>query len=119
MGLLTREQILGIVDLPIETVKVPEWSVNGDSDVAVRGLTVGERDVMVRAWGGAQVLLDDEKSARFGSLCMVDGNGNRLFTDADVQALKRKSHIAFDRVLRVALRLSGMGPEAPEDPAKN
>jgi hypothetical protein len=118
MAKLTRAQILDAVDLPIVAVKVPEWAMNGTDEVCVRGMTVGERDLLIRVWGG-EAVLDDERSARIASICIVDEQGNRVFTDEDIAALKRKSHTAMDRVLSVALDLSGMRPKPAEDIRKN
>jgi hypothetical protein len=57
--------------------------------------------------------------ARLVSLTVVGEDGKRLFTEADVEALGRKSGRALDRIYEVAARLSGIKQEDLEDLAKN
>src|SRR5690606_20312294 len=96
--LLTREAILQAEDLPTEDVEVPEWG----GVVRVRGLTGAERGAfeqsIVDARGkGARMNLQNVR-ARLVALAVVDESGNRLFSDADVEALGRKSGRALNRV---------------------
>jgi hypothetical protein len=86
-----RSQILAADDLPREAVAVPEW---GGVTVWVRTLTGTERD-------------------RF------ETQGARLFADGDAGALGKKSSKALDRLLEVAMRLSGIGAKQQEEAEKN
>src|SRR5260221_673414 len=52
--------------------------------------------------------------AKIVARCVVDDDGNRLFSDADVTALGEKSGAPIDRIFAVAARLSGMGEEDTE-----
>ena len=106
-----REQILAADDLPVEEVEVPEWGVT----VWVRSLMAHERDALE-----AVFLRDSEASlenlrARLCAMCIVDENGERVFTDADAQVLGRKSARALDRVFEVAQRLNGMSARDVDD----
>jgi hypothetical protein len=106
MALLTKDAILAAVDLPTERVSVPEWG----GDVLVRGLDGRDRDafeasLVVQAGGPVNLA---NIRARLCAACIVDEAGERLFSDADMDALGRKSGAALDRVFSVAQRLSGM-----------
>lgn len=116
---LSREDILAIDDLPYEDVEVPEWG----GVVRVRALTGAERDAyeasIVRRKGNKTELNPENMRAKLVALCVVDEQGNRLFTDKDIELLGRKSAAALDRVFEVAQRLSGLRPEDMEEIEKN
>lgn len=115
MAVLNRDQILKVNDLPSETVPVPEWG----GEVIVRALTGTERDAfeasMIQLRGKEKVLKMENIRARLAALSVVDEQGIRLFTDADVEQLGHKSATALNRVFEVAQRLSGLTPEAVEE----
>lgn len=109
--ILTRDAILGVADLKTDHVEVPEWG----GVVLVRGLTGAERDQfeadsLVGRGKRREVNLRNFR-ARLVARTVVDEQGNRLFTDADVEALARKSASAIARVYDVAARLSGLTDE--------
>ena len=117
---LDKNAILGSVDLPREEVSVPEWG----GKVLVRGLTAQERDALEestvqRNSEGVVKVIYDNMRARLASLTIVDGDGNRIFTQADVEALGNKSGAALDRIFDVAQRLSGMTKKSKEVALKN
>lgn len=98
---LNRDQILSAADRPSQTVPVPEWG--GDVIVATM-------DGALRA-EYEDTLLEDKSGKRrlravIVSLCAVDEAGNRLFTEADVDALQSKSGCALDRVFDAAIKLN-------------
>jgi hypothetical protein len=122
MAALTREAILAVQDLAREEVQVPEWG----GSVSIKSMTGTERDAweqsLVPAEGKAgKASKADVRNirARLVAMCAVDEAGQRLFTDADVQALGAKSAVALDRCARVAQRLNGLMPEALEDAKGN
>lgn len=119
MAILGREAILAANDIRIERVAVPEWG----GDVLVRGLTGAERDAFeatVTEIKGKKVAYHLENyRARFVALCIVDEGGKRIFNDADVAALGRRSARALERVLDKARELSGLSDEDMEELAKN
>lgn len=111
---LTKDDILGADDRMTEIVPVPEWG----GTVTVRALSGTERDKyeasMVRysknAKGGIEVagVESGNVRARLVSLSIVDDDGSRMFSDADVLALGDKSASALNTVFDVARRLSGL-----------
>jgi hypothetical protein len=117
---LTKDQILAARDLDQEEVEIP--SLGGS--VFVRTMTAGERD----RWEAAY-LKEPGKNirARLAAATVCDEAGQRLFTDADAEALGGKSAIVLDRIFDVAARLCGLSnrdvkeletavpaPESPE-----
>ncbi len=119
MALLTRDEILQAQYLPTEQVHVPEWG----GDVLVRALTGAERDAF------EQSIVDQRGKdtrmnlrnirAKLVALTVVDGDGKRLFSDADAKLLGQKSASALDKIFEVAQRLSGLRDEDVEELAKN
>lgn len=107
---LSREDILSADDRTAERVDVPEW----DGAVLVRALSGAERDTF------EQTVTDASRSgemdmrgirAQLVALAVGDADGNRVFSDDDVEALQAKSAAALDRVFTVAQRLNNMTEE--------
>jgi len=119
MKLLSRDDILGAQDLPSEDVDVPEWG----GCVRVRGLTGAERDAfeaeIVQMRGRDTHVNLRNVRAKLVARSIVDEDGKRIFGDADVHALGKKSAVALQRVFEVAQRLSGLTGEDMEELAKN
>ena len=126
--LLSRDAILAARDIKTEDVAVPEWG----GSVRVRGMSGTERS---RFEESLQEPLKQSKTAerRYGPKtqvnaktvreklcvwCIVDTDGQRLFTDADLGALAEKSAGALEKVVEVAMRLSGMDEEDVEQMAE-
>jgi hypothetical protein len=119
---LSRNDILEASDIVVEDVAVPEWH----GTVRVRGLTGTERDAFEEAsmhrYGkkaqNRELNLKDFR-ARLVSWSIVDEDGKRVFADADVQALGKKSAAALQRVFDAAARLSGLSDTDIEELIKN
>ncbi len=114
---LSRDAILGVRDLRTEEVYVPEW----EGTVLVQGMTGTQRDrfeaeVLRLSPEGKRMGLNlDSMRAKLVARCIVDDEGQRLFSDADIEVLGGKSSQAIDRVYAVAARLSGIGPGDVEE----
>lgn len=114
---LSRDAILGAVDVQTEKVFVKEW---GD-DVIIRGLTGDELDAFqgsIRQFrptfdgkGMETVLVQEGMRAKLLVKCLIDENGDRLFTDKDAPALGAKNGAVIDKLYDVAARLSGLSEE--------
>lgn len=113
--LLARDEILSVQDLPVERVEVPEWG----GDVLMRGLTAAERDAfeqsVIEMQGKSAKVKMQNLRAKLVALSIVDEDGNRLFTQADAEALGKKSGAVMSRLFEVAQRLSGMGDKDVEE----
>lgn len=127
MNILSKEAILAADDLPREVVHVPEWG----GDVYVRTMSGTDRDAFetsliarsdagsgADAVAGAGSTRMDNVRARLVALTLCDADGVRLFDDADIVALGRKSARALDRVFAAGQRLNGIGVDQA-DAAKN
>ena len=109
-----REQILAADDLGSEDVDVPEW---GDGlTLKVRGLNAGEVEEFGRAVNDGK--LDNLLAKRVAKVVM-NGDGQRVFTDDDVDALAAKSHIPIQRIFQAAQRVSGLDDDEEATDAKN
>lgn len=106
MGLLSRDQILSADDLPTRDIAVPEWG----GTVRLRTLTGAERDAFeadsIQQKGGERKVNLYNARARLLSLCIVDDNGGRIFSDSDVKALGRKSSRVMDRLVEECQKLN-------------
>jgi hypothetical protein len=126
--LLTLDDIVSINDVPHEDVIIPEWN-NGT--VRVQGMTVAERNAWeasnthrVRRRDGRESLemKPDAMSTfrqRLVARCLVDENGKRLFSDAQIHLLEKKSAAAIERIVTVASRLNGTTQADLEELEKN
>lgn len=115
MSLLTKEAILAADDRRTVDVAVPEWG----GDVRVSTMSASERDKWeAETYGGDKPNTLDFR-ARFVALCLVDEQGNRLFTGKDVAELGKKSAAALHRVFKAAQDLNALTDEAVEELEKN
>lgn len=119
MVFLTRDAIFGVNDLIKEKVTIEEWG----GYVFVRRLKGSERDLFDKLTfesNGPDVQMNkDNLRARVAALTVCDNEGNRLFTDADIEALGEKAGSALDQIFAVAIRLNKFRKEDLEDLAKN
>jgi hypothetical protein len=114
---LNRDAILGAVDVQTEKTDVPEWG----GEVIIRGLTGDELDAFqgsIRQFrpsldgkGMEPVLIQEGMRAKLLVKCLVDENGERLFTDQDAPALGAKAGAVIDRLYDIAASLSGLSEE--------
>lgn len=116
MSLLNRDAILTADDLTSEVVDVPEWG----GQVRLRVLTGAERDKFEASISADGKKINRENlRARFVVLCVVDDDGQRIFTDADASKLGLKSASALDRLFTKAQRMNGLSDEDVETLAGN
>ncbi len=114
MQLLTKEQILAAQDLPTEDVDVPEWG----GSVRLRTLSGAERDrweeSRIEQRGKSRKTNYQNITASLIALCAVDSEGKRLFSEAEVHALGRKSAKVLGRLFDACRRLNGLSEEEVE-----
>jgi hypothetical protein len=115
MAILTKDQILAAQDLETETVEVPQWG----GSVMVRSLTARERGQLISSIvdqrAGGRTLKLTEIQVRTCAMAIVDAQGNRMFEEADIAKLSRKSASALQVVFEVAQRLSGLSDDQVEE----
>ncbi len=123
---LDRATLLGLDDLPIEAVYIPEWR----AWVNVRAMTAGQRDQleadMVKLTSNGrsanEVTVDVNLAtlrAKIVVMSVVDEAGEPLFTLEDMTAIASKNAAAIDRIFMVAQRLSGLSDRDVDDLTKN
>jgi len=116
---LSKDQILNANDLKIEEVQVPEWG----GSVFVRGMTGSERDkyeASVTKLRGKEAQVDMRNMrAKLLVYTVCDESGTPLFSEADIEALGKKSANALQRLWEVAVRLSGISGQEAEEIEKN
>jgi hypothetical protein len=114
--MLTKKQILDADDILTETVKTPEWG----GDVIVRGLNGEERAAFEQS-----ITDDDGKVVLIGAKeklivhCVIDKDGERVFSDSDAELLKKKNGAVIQRVYAKCADLSGLSKEESEKISKN
>ena len=117
--ILSRDEILKAQDIKTEEVQVPEWG----GSILVRGLTGIERDrfeeSILQGHGKNRTVTLDNIRAKLIARSVVDEQGNRIFSDADIEGLGKKSGATLSRVFEVCQRLSGLNEGALEELTKN
>jgi len=119
MAILKRDDIMKIQDLTFEEVDVPEWG----GSVRIKMMTGSERDAYEASLyelKGQEVKMNrDDVRAKLLVKCLVDENNERLFTDAEIKMLGKKSAKVLDKLFTVAQRLNAMTDEDVKKLEKN
>jgi hypothetical protein len=110
-----KDLILKAKDSSTLPVVVPEWNTT----VHIRVMRGDERDL----WE-SQVFKDgranpDKLRAKLLVRCIADEQGNRVFSDSDLEALASKSGIVLSRLFDVAMKHNGLGKEDVTELVKN
>lgn len=115
----SAEDILSIDDANTRDVYVKEW----DAWVTVKSLTGAERDEfeesIVDVQGERRRVIMRNIRAKLVARTVIDQEGNRLFTNADVEKLGNKNASALDKLFSVAQELSGLSNDDVEQMAQN
>jgi hypothetical protein len=114
VALLSRDAILGADDRQYDEVDCPEWG----GSVRVRSISGAERDryeeSLIQQRGNSRQMNMRNARAKLVALCVVDEQGNRLFSDQDVNALGRKNAKPLDRLWDACRKLSGLSDDDVE-----
>jgi hypothetical protein len=112
-----KEALLAAKTPPSERVALPELG-NGYV-VTVRGMTGVERDAFeaccFKGKGRHRDFNMANMRAKLVAYCCIDESGQRVFSDADADALGQVRADLLDRLFGVAQRLSGMREEDVEE----
>jgi hypothetical protein len=108
--MLTASDILEANDIVVEEVYVSEWG----GTVRLQSMSGDEVVEFVEKYGQDKNM----SAARIVVMCAVDGEGNRLFTDDQIEPLKKKSFSAILKLQKVALRINGMKDDEEESVKK-
>jgi hypothetical protein len=105
---LSKTAILAAKDTKLsDPVPVPEWG----GDVFVKTLTGTERDAFEDAYAENKM---KAFRCRFLVLTLCDDKGQRLFEDADVAELGKKSSVVINRIFEAAWKHNAFTNEAVE-----
>lgn len=116
MGILNRDAILGVKDITKEKVHVESWG----GDVYVQGMSGTERDAFESSILGKDGKMTTENiRAKLLVRTIVDKEGNRIFSDGDIEVLGKKSAKAIDLLFEKSQKLNRLSDEDIEDLAKN
>jgi len=117
---LTRDQILGIVDRKQKVVDVPEWG----GEVIIKEMSGADRAeymasiIKFETNEKGEVVAEPDPAngdAKLLSYCLIDEDGNRLFTRDDIEALGAKNGEVLERLANEALNLNAIDKEAVDD----
>ncbi len=113
---LSREQILSVTDLRRETLAIPEWG----GEIIVRGMAAYERDKILTAIDPSKsTMTDSQLKATLCFQCVINSQGQRVFTEADIDILQTKNPQVLDKIANRILGLSGVGEAAVASIEKN
>ena len=111
--LLSKDQIFACQDVTTETIAMPEWG----GEVKIKAMSIGDQIEFERL---------NKKSKESANIvcntllyCCIDDNGDRLFTEADLKTLEKKSFKAIEKLFRACLSLNALNSDSLEKEAKN
>ena len=117
---LSKEDILGMDDIPIEEVCIPEW---GGRKVLVCGLTAAGKNAyeasLFEIKGNSRKVRLENATAKLLVRTLVDPARKTLFVETDIERLGTKSAVALERLAKVANRLSAVTADEVEALVKN
>lgn len=115
--ILDRDAILAAEDVETVDIDCPEWGKG--AVVRLRSITGAQRDSyeqsLITQRGSDRQINMRNARAKLVVLCAVDAKGERLFTEADLQAVSGKSAKVLDRLWGAARKLCGLTPQDVED----
>lgn len=118
--LLSKDEILGMDDIPMEEVTVPEWK---GRTVLVCGLTAAAKNAyqasLLEIKGSSRKVKMENATAKLLVRTLVNRQRQPLFTESDIERLGTKSAAALERLAEVANRLSGMNEQENAELVKN
>jgi hypothetical protein len=115
MATLSKNQILAAKDEVVKTISVPEWG----GEVCIRAMSVGERDRYENEFIRNKDKGVENFRTKFLAACLCDEDGKRLFTEADIPELSKKSIKVMNRVWHEAMSHNALTNDDVEEIAKN
>ena len=112
-----RDRIIAVDDTQKEIVKIDEWGV----EVEIRGMS-----------GAARASISQDAAENNGNInflkmmpelvvqcCFDPETGEQVFDSKDKELVMGKSGAALDRIVNIAMRLSGFGADAIDAAGKD
>jgi len=113
---LTKEDILGLSDVEVKLIEVPQWSDDGHpAEVYIRTLSGAERCKI------ADLSKKSYRELLIGSVIYLlsDEHGKQLFSHGDSQALGNRNGIALQAIFDAGFKFNDISEEAVEEAEKN
>ena len=107
MTKLTKDDIFKADDLPTKDMDLSDWV----GTLTIRTLTGAERDQFESAFVNQDQIDIRGLKARLIQLTVQNGDGQPMFTKADLQKINSKSASVIDRIFQESQRLSGLTKE--------
>ena len=105
--ILTAEDIFASDDLTVVPLEIPEWKKNGLPGVL--HLRVMSADETIKFQEAMRSPVHKANAwVKILALCACDPEGTRLFSDSDMEKLRKKSTAVFLRLQRRLLEMNGM-----------
>ena len=118
--LLSKDEIFGMDDVPVEEVVVPQW---GHRKVLVSGFTAAGwnayQAAVTEIKGATRKARLENSTAKLVQRTVINRNRQLVFSEGDIERLGTKSSSALELLAGVALRLSGQGIKEIEALVKN
>lgn len=118
--LLSKDEIFGMDDIPMEEVVVPEWK---NRKVLICGLTAAGKNAyqasLLEIKGSSRRVKMENATAKLLVRTIVNRQRQPIFTETDIERLGAKSAAALERLVAVANRLSGMDEKENAELVKN
>jgi hypothetical protein len=118
--ILSKDEIFGMDDIPVEEVIIPEW---GNRKVLVCGLTAAAKNAyqasLIEIKGSNRKIRMENATAKLLVRTVVNRQRQAIFNESDIERLGTKSASALERLVKVANRLSGMDEAENAELAKN
>jgi len=114
-----KNQIFASNDLKTDVVDAKEWGI---PKLSIKELNARERDeiaIKVKEAEGTLEITDNKWYAMMISKSAIESNGERMFSDDDVDALLEKNSSVLRRIGEAVVELSGYTEKAVEDAEKN
>jgi hypothetical protein len=105
---LNKAAILAAGDTKVTKEHVPEWG----GDVYIKTISGSERDRFEDGYNEQKMR---NFRTRFLVLSICDEKGDRLFTDAEVEELSKKSSLVINRLFEKAWALNAFTNEAIDE----
>lgn len=113
---LSKQQILDVTDTKTEEVEVPEWG----GTVRIQTMTGFARDAFESSITGKNGAVNTTNiRAKLVAACVIDDEGELMFSDKDVAKLGKKSAAALERVFSAAQQMNRISDNDVEELAKN
>ncbi len=119
-NILSKEELLGMDDLKIVELEIPEW---GNKVVRIKPFSGKQRDefdsALVEQRTGENTIDMRGLKSRLVALSLVDEEGVLMFKEDEVELVAGKSASVIERIFEVAQKLNGIGEEAVKEAEKN